>query len=35
MRIPRDAIKVALADYYGVTVEELFYMDNGDRHDNQ
>lgn len=24
-RVPRDAIKVQLADYYGVPVGELFY----------
>lgn len=24
-RVPRDEIKVALANYYGLTVQELFY----------
>ncbi len=24
-RVPRDSIKVRLAQYYGVSVEELFY----------
>jgi len=24
-RIPKDSIKIALANYYGVTVEALFY----------
>lgn len=24
-RIPRDSIKIALADYYNVTVQEIFF----------
>ena len=24
-RVPRDEVKVKIADYYGVSVEELFY----------
>ena len=25
MRVPRDEIKLKLADYYGVSVEEIFF----------
>lgn len=27
-RVPRDEIKVKLADYYGVTVQSLFFDDD-------
>ena len=27
IRIPRDEIKIKLANYYGVGIEELFYKD--------
>lgn len=27
LRVPSDSCKVALAKYYGVSVEELFYAD--------
>ena len=26
-RIPRDEIKIKLADYYGVTVESIFFIE--------
>lgn len=28
LRIPSDPCKITLAKYYGVSVEELFYVDN-------
>lgn len=28
-RVPRDNIKVRLADFYGVSVQSLFYDSNG------
>lgn len=27
MRIPRDEIKIKLANYYGVSIEDLFFKD--------
>ena len=27
MRVPRDEIKIKLANYYGVSIEELFFKD--------
>lgn len=30
-RIPNDEIKVRLADYYGVTVQELFFAEQVNR----
>jgi len=27
-RIPRDSIKIALAKYYGTTVQKIFFADN-------
>ena len=28
MRVPNDEAKILLANYYGMTVQELFYTDN-------
>ena len=33
-RIPRDAIKVKIADYYGKSVQEIFFDENVTKRDN-
>lgn len=33
-RIPRDEIKVMIADYYGKSVQEIFFNENVTKKDN-
>lgn len=32
-RIPRDSIKIALANYYGTTVQKIFFAENVTKED--